>query len=162
VTAARPLLLVDVDGVISLFGRGEDCLPALVDGIRHFLSRGAAAVLRRLAPRFECVWCTGWEDRAESYLPHLLALPGGWAHVALGERPVQCAHWKLAAIDAHVGADRALVWLDDDHDERCAVWAQTRRGETLLVTTDPAVGLTGVHEERIVRWADRLPATAAG
>ena len=46
---ARPLLLVDVDGVLSLFGAGVDraaCMPALVEGIPHFLSRA-----RRRGPR---------------------------------------------------------------------------------------------------------------
>ena len=84
----RPLLLVDVDGVLSLFGPGVDragCVPALVDGIPHFLSRRAAGALARVAPRFECVWCTGWEDRAEEHLPRLLGLPGGWRHLSFTE-----------------------------------------------------------------------------
>jgi len=151
----RPLLLVDVDGVISLFGPGDDCVPALVEGIPHFLSRGAAAVLRRLAPRFECVWCTGWEERAESHLPHLLGLPGGWEHIVL-TGPADGAHWKLRAIDAFAGADRPLAWLDDAHDDRCVAWAAERPGATLLVTTDPTVGLTAGHAERVERWADAL------
>ncbi|MEA2310568.1 MAG: hypothetical protein QOE28_536, partial [Solirubrobacteraceae bacterium] len=113
----------------------------------------AAAVLARIAPRFECVWCTGWEDRAERHLPHLLGLPGGWAHVELRERPAPGAHWKLAAIDALAGPDRALAWIDDDHDERCHGWAATRPGPTLLVATDPAVGLTAADGERLDRWA---------
>jgi hypothetical protein len=151
----RPLLLVDVDGVISLFGPGEDCVPALVEGIPHLLSRRAAAVLLRLAPRFECVWCTGWEDRAEAHLPHLLGLPGGWEHLALSDRPADAAHWKLAAIDAFAGADRPLVWIDDAHDDRCHAWARARAGDTLLVTTDPAAGLTEAEAERVERWAAR-------
>ena len=46
---SAPLLLVDVDGVLSLFGPGVDrggCTPALVEGIPHFLSRGAAGAAR--------------------------------------------------------------------------------------------------------------------
>jgi hypothetical protein len=156
VTAPRPLLLVDVDGVISLFERADDCVPALVEGIPHFLSRRAAAILRRLAPRFECVWCTGWEDRADSHLPHLLQVPGGWAHVAFTEAPELGAHWKLAAIDAFAGPARPLGWIDDAHDERCRAWADARPGETLLVSTDPVVGLTEAHADALERWADRL------
>ena len=56
---ARPLLLVDVDGVLSLFGPGVDrsaCTPALVEGIPHFLSRPAAARLARLAASYDCVF----------------------------------------------------------------------------------------------------------
>ncbi len=151
-----PLLLVDVDGVLSLFGPGVDragCTPALVEGIPHFLSRGAAALLARLAARFECVWCTGWEDRADGHLPHLLGLPPGWAHITFPDRPEHAAHWKLRAIDAHVGPERAAAWIDDAHDERCRAWAAARPGPTLLVTTDPAVGLTEAQTAQLEAWA---------
>lgn len=148
----RPLLLVDVDGVISLFAAGEDCVPALVEGIPHMLSRRAAALLVRLAPAFECVWCTGWEDRAGDHLPHLLDLPRGWPHLRF-DAPPDGAHWKLAAIDAYAGPERALAWIDDDHDGRTDAWARERPGETLLVRTDPLVGLTGPQAARLERWA---------
>ena len=151
-----PLLLVDVDGVLSLFGPGVDragCTPALVEGIPHFLSRDAGALLARLAARFECVWCTGWEDRADGHLPHLLGLPSGWAHITFPDRPEDAAHWKLRAIDAHVGPERAAAWIDDAHDERCRAWAAARPGPTLLVTTDPAVGLTEAQTAQLEAWA---------
>src|ERR1700761_3194764 len=51
----RPLLLVDVDGVISLFGfdpaRPPDGNFQIVDGIAHFLSAEAARHLLELSPR---------------------------------------------------------------------------------------------------------------
>jgi len=152
----RPLLLVDVDGVISLFAAGGDCVPALVEGIPHMLSRLAAAQLQRLAPHFECVWCTGWEDRADAHLPHLLGLPGGWPHLAFSVPP-SGAHWKLAAIDAYAGPERPLAWIDDDHDDRTRAWAEQRPGETLLIQTDPAVGLTASLADRLERWAAAMP-----
>jgi hypothetical protein len=153
---SRPLLLVDVDGVISLFASGDDCVPALVEGIPHMLSRRAALLLARLAPRFECVWCTGWEDRADAHLPHHLGVPAGWPHIAF-TAPPQGAHWKLAGIDAYAAADRPLAWIDDDHDDRTRAWAEARRGETLLIQTDPVVGLTEPQAERLERWAAAMP-----
>ena len=155
----RPLLLVDVDGVISLFGHGMDhagCVPALVEGIPHVLSRRAAAALATVAPRFECVWCTGWEDRAGSHLPQLLGVPAGWDHIVFSDRPEDAAHWKLRAIDAFAGRDRPAAWIDDAHDERCHRWAAARPGPTLLVSTEPAAGMTGEHAEALMRWADGL------
>jgi HAD domain in Swiss Army Knife RNA repair proteins len=156
----RPLLLIDVDGVISLFGadqtRHDQVVTALVDGIPHRLSRGAAAALRELAPTFECVWCTGWEERAGEHLPTLLDLPRGWSHIAFPDRPEWAAHWKLAGIDAHAGPRRPLAWIDDAHDAACREWAARRPGPTLLVETDPAVGLTGEHAAQLRRWAARL------
>ena len=152
----RPLLLVDVDGVLSLFGPGVDhaaCTPALVEGIPHLLSREVAARLARLAAAYECVWCTGWEDRADGHLPHLLGLPAGWPHLAFRDRPEDAAHWKLRAIDAHAGPGRPVAWIDDAHDERCRAWAAARPGPTLLVTTDPAVGLTEAQAAQLEAWA---------
>jgi len=133
-------LLVDVDGVVSLFGFDHADPPAVspvsVDGTPHWLSKNAGARLVRLARTFECVWCTGWEERAEEHLPRLLGLPGGWRHLTLGEG------WKLAAIDATVPVDRPLAWIDDAHDDGARAWARARAGPTLLVSTDPAVGLS--------------------
>lgn len=159
----RPLLLVDVDGVISVFGPGVErgaCVATLVEGVPHFLSRTTVPVLARLAERFECVWCTGWEDRADRHLPHLLGLTGGWRHIAFADRPRDGAHWKLAAIDAFAGAERPVAWIDDAHDDRCRAWAAARPGPTRLVATDPAVGLTEAHARELERWAPTGPAQA--
>ena len=161
--AEPPLLLVDVDGVLSLFGPEVDrdgCSPALIDGIPHFLSRTAGALLARLAGSFECVWCTGWEERADWHLPHLLGLPAGWAHITFSDRPEDAAHWKLRAIDAYAGPDRPTAWIDDAHDERCRNWAAARPGPTLLVTTEPSSGLTEREAATLEAWADRQGSAA--
>src|SRR5690606_17067963 len=78
--SARPLLAVDIDGVVSLFGfeeRPQGPLYAyqLVDGVPHCISLAAGDRLRRLAEAFELVWASGWEEKANFYLPPLLGLP---------------------------------------------------------------------------------------
>ena len=156
-----PLLLIDVDGVISLFdyagfspdrGRME-----MLDGVPHHLSLQAADALRRLAAHFEMVWCTGWEERADEHLPHLLGLPRGWPHLELdraqGPGRSTLGHWKLGAIDDYAGPRRPLAWIDDAHDDACRRWAAAREGPTLLVTTDPAVGLTDDQAAQLRAWA---------
>jgi hypothetical protein len=158
----RPTLLIDVDGVLSLFGFDfadpPPGFPVSVDGTPHWLSSEAGPRLVRLAERFDCVWCTGWEDRAEDHLPRLLGLPGGWPHLSF-DRPAggrtPHGHWKLAAIDAYAGRDAPLAWIDDAHDDACARWAAARPGETLLVATNPMVGLTDEHVDRLEAWAAR-------
>ena len=157
----QPLLLVDVDGVLSLFGGLDSARGpmAMVDGLPHQFSAEAATALRDVAPHFECVWCTGWEERAEEHLPRLLGLPGGWPHVELdrsqGPGTSTLGHWKLAAIDAYAGPDRALAWIDDALDDACRAWAAERPGPTLLVETDPQEGLTARHAEDLRAWATR-------
>jgi hypothetical protein len=157
-----PLLLVDVDGVISLFGFDHAAPPTggrfvLVDGIAHFLSGTAGAHLRRLEPAFELAWCTGWEEKANDYLPAALGLAGPLAHVEFERdgRP-SWAHWKLGAIDRHVDPSRPVAWIDDAHDEACRSWAAARTAPTLLVTTDPAVGITELEVDRLLDWAGGL------
>ena len=154
----RPLLLIDVDGVISLFGFDPAHPPPgrwqMVDGVAHFLSADAGAYLARLAARFELVWCTGWEEKANDYLPLALGLPDPLPFLSFGSAtPIPQGHWKLTAIDAYAGADRPLAWVDDAHDERCRTWAAARPGPTLLIATDPARGLTTEHVEKLLGWA---------
>jgi HAD domain in Swiss Army Knife RNA repair proteins len=158
--SAKPLLLVDVDGVISLFGFAQHARPAgrfeMVDGIAHFLSATAGEHLRLLADAFEPVWCTGWEEKANEYLPHALGLDGPWPYLSFERNPGRDrAHWKLDAIDAHCGA-HPLAWIDDAHGGACEAWAAERAAPTLLVTTEPAVGLTTSEVERLLAWASTL------
>jgi hypothetical protein len=160
----RPLLLIDVDGVISLFGFEPSRPPAgrflTVDGIPHLLSATAGEHLRRLCRAFEPAWCTGWEEKANEYLPHALELPGPFPHLSFEGAAAQVAgHWKLHAIDRYAGRDRPLAWVDDAHDERCESWAAARPAPTLLVGTDPAIGLADEQVERLLTWAGELAAT---
>ena len=156
-----PVLLVDVDGVISLFGFHMDKRPAgaflSVDGIPHYLSSTAGEHLRVLSERFELVWCTGWEERANEYLVHALSLPTLLHHLTFDGPPsTEARHWKLDAIEAHVGPHRPLAWIDDDHAS-CAAWAEARPGPTLLVTAQPHEGITTAHVEQLLTWAAELP-----
>src|SRR5215211_7173184 len=159
--ASSPILFVDVDGVISLFGFVPDeAWPGTfhhVDGIVHCLSHDAGARLRRLAERFELVWATGWEEKANEYLPGLLDLPAPALPVLTfdGRAVWGTAHWKLAAIEEYAG-DRPAAWIDDSLDERCERWASERVAPTLLVRTEPATGIEERHVEALLAWADEL------
>jgi hypothetical protein len=147
---------VDIDGVISLFGLGAPTPPEgsfhSIDGIPHFLSSAAAEHLLALAPIFELVWASGWEEKADEYLPHLLGLPR-MPHLSF-ERSVgrANAHWKLDAIDAYAG-ERALAWIDDAFNDACHEWASAREAPTLLVQTAPASGLTRSEAQTLEDWA---------
>jgi hypothetical protein len=167
----KPLLLVDIDGVISLFGSpGRSLLqPAgsgrasstpgpsgtfhSIDGTPHFLSSTAAAHLLVLDGDFDLVWASGWEERAEEHLPRLLGLPAGLPFLRFERSPGRAnAHWKLAAIDAYAGT-RPLAWIDDAFNEACHEWAAEREAPTLLVQTLPEDGLTSREAEQLAAWA---------
>ena len=154
--------MVDIDGVISLFGAPLDRRSAgsfhAIDGIPHFLSSAAATHLLSLAGDFDLVWCSGWEEKAEEYLPHLLGLPTGLPFLRFergqGAGRSIDGHWKLDAIDAYAG-ERPLAWIDDAFDRSCHAWAERRPAPTLLVRTDPSRGLTAKEARLLAEWAPR-------
>jgi hypothetical protein len=156
---SKPLLFLDIDGVLSLFGFTSDSRPdgvwLNVDGIVHLISATAAEHLQRLGAAYELVWCSGWEEKANEHLVAALTLGGPLPFLTFppadGTR-----HWKLASIEAHA-LDRPLAWVDDAHDDGCHAWAAQRGAPTLLVATDPAVGLTHAQVDELERWARELP-----
>src|SRR3954447_19394357 len=48
---------------------------------------------------------------------------------------------KLAAVNRYV-RDRPLAWVDDELYDDAQLWAQARRAPTLLIRTQPSVGLS--------------------
>ncbi len=153
----KPVLFVDVDGVLSVFGFPRDA-PApgqlhSVEGIPHCLAHGSGERLKRLSDTYELVWATGWEERANEHLPHLLGLPGEYPTLSFDHVPEWgTAHWKLSAIERYANG-RPAAWIDDNFNEACRFWASEREEPTLLVHTDPAIGLTDDHVEELEAWA---------
>ena len=153
----RPVLFLDVDGVISLFGFQRSGPPPgsfhSIDGIIHCIGSEAAARLARLAATYELVWATGWEEKANEYLVHILELPADLPVLTFDGRAVfGSAHWKLEAIEDYARG-RAAAWIDDNLDERAQKWAANREEPTLLVQTESALGITDEHVERLLRFA---------
>lgn len=157
---SRPILAVDVDGVISLFGFDEqpdrnETRFQLVDGSVHCISLRAGERLLRLAEHYDLVWASGWEDKANYYLPQMLGLPE-LPHLSFGADAVfGSAHWKLGPLDAY-GKGRPLAWIDDNFDESCYEWARERPDPTLLVPTEAHRGLEEAETEALIVWAGGL------
>jgi hypothetical protein len=157
----KPVLAVDVDGVISLFGFDgplED-VPGefrLVDGVAHCIAHGVGERLMSLAEHYELIWATGWEERANDHLPLLLGLAEELQALTFGGRArFGTAHWKLDALDEYAG-ERPLAWIDDSLDESCHEWAENRDAPTLLVPTESHVGLIDAQVDTIIEWAESL------
>jgi hypothetical protein len=157
---SRPILAVDVDGVISLFGFDEpppreEARFELVDGMVHCISLPTGRRLARLAERFELIWASGWEDKANFYLPMILGLPE-LPHLTFdGAARFGSAHWKLGPLEEHCRG-RALAWIDDSLDDSCYEWASRRPEPTLLIPTEPALGLREAETEALLAWAASL------
>jgi hypothetical protein len=152
----KPVLFVDIDGVISLFGFASDRRPAgswlNVDGVLHLISATASEHLLRLAGTFELVWCSGWEAKADEHLVQALRLPSRPPFLTFPVAEPGGRHWKLEGVERRAGG-RAVAWIDDGFDESCHAWAAARPAPTLLLATDPAVGLTADHVATLEEWA---------
>jgi hypothetical protein len=157
-----PILAVDIDGVISLFGfdqpepgrGGPNDAPGefhLIDGMLHCISLETGPRLNRLSETYELVWASGWEDRANDHLPGILGLPKFPYMTFDGRARFGTAHWKLAALGDYSGS-RPLAWIDDSLDASCREWAEKRSAPTLLVPTESDVGLLDVHVEALESW----------
>ncbi len=155
-TSNKPILAIDIDGVISLFGFDESERPPgefhLVDGIPHFLSREAGERIKLLLETYDGVWASGWEDRANDHLPMILGVPELPFLSFDGRARFGTAHWKLEALEEY-GADRPLAWIDDNLDRSCHRWAERRAAPTLLVPTESDRGLEEGHVQALLDWA---------
>lgn len=174
-----PLLFIDVDGVISTYGFAGNhqdpradgsvglegpTVPTqdsgqfhMVDGIVHHIGSGMDRRISTLIDHFEGVWATGWGERANEHLVHILGLPRELEVVEFAVAPSTdgSGHWKLDALSARAG-DRAIAWIDDGLNDACVDWAQSRSAPTLLVSTDPYVGLTDDHVDELIAWPASL------
>lgn len=155
-----PLLFVDIDGVISLFGFDAAHPPPgrlhWINGVLHCISPDCGEHLARLRDHYELVWASGWEETANEYLPHLLGLGQELPYLSFdGRARFGTAHWKTEAIADHAGPERALAWIDDSIDEACRAWADARPAPTLLVPTHSELGMQQEHVELLIEWARR-------
>lgn len=163
-SVTKPLLFVDVDGVLSIYGFNPHNAAyqgswQMVDGIIHVIAHGSGERLIRLAEHFELVWATGWGERANDFLISLLGLGEKLPVVEFEVRPSRdgSGHWKLDGL-SNFEPGLPAAWIDDGHNDACHEWASQRSAPTLLITTDPAEGLLDNHVEQLIAWAVSLDA----
>ena len=150
----KPLLLLDVDGVVNVPGAPETHvvrLPSLSvvvsfpDGIRGRLARLDAA--------YEVMWLTSWGRYAPERLGPLLNFdwPCAW-----DPRPGETQEAKVEVVVAQAGRHRPFAWVDDLTFPGIRPWLARRPGPWMLPKVDPGVGLDDALAEALARWADAL------
>lgn len=156
VTGSLPLLLLDVDGVLNPWA-APACPPGYIE---HDFFPGEEPVrvcpahgpwLQELATRFQIVWATAWGAGANRLLAPLLQLPD----LPVIDFPPVPFHPrdKLPAI-VRYAARRPLAWIDDELQPEAHALAARRRTPALLISADPAEGLTRPIIEQALQWAD--------
>lgn len=184
-SASSVVVAVDVDGVLnpitgtppSGFDRHDVEVPAEHVPWSPFLRRSPDGALRGavwawpahgvwltgLWSRADVVWASTWEHAANMVWPVLLGVPVFPVGVSSLECPpklsMDSASWKAFALLEKYGNDRPLVWIDD---HAIPTLSSCRRGPTLVVRTDPVVGLTAAEMARVDEFVAVHGSCAAG
>ena len=148
----RPLLLIDVDGVLLVVRSSLTDDDEAIDD-EPTLHPEAGAWLRELAEVFDLAWATTWEDLANRVIAPSLgiaALPAIEFDMAR-HLPTP----KLPSVIAWVG-DRPCAWIDDDLHHDADTWAAGRAVPTLLVHADMTVGMERRHVDQLLAWAREI------
>jgi HAD domain in Swiss Army Knife RNA repair proteins len=162
----RPLILVDVDGVLNPArpdAGGYRRHWVFPNGVAHRLllnpSHGQMLTDLAEAAGAELVWASYWQDKANTWIAPRIGLPSLrfvpitrlWiprARSWLGE-------WKARHVVPWIG-QTPFVWLEDNLGVPRHLAQQQGLGRHLVVPVDPAIGLTHHHITRARTWLDDL------
>lgn len=140
----RPLLLLDVDGVLCPFGAESypDFEWYADQGIWYTLKN--AERIRILMQYYKIAWCTAWGDDANNFISPLHNLPP-FPVVDFPHSNATDLHWKQQGIAYFVGT-RHYAFVDDDIDCESpdhGLWLPVKHHE----------GLTDNHVEKLLDFA---------
>lgn len=152
----RPLLLVDIDGVLNPY-IGESALPRAysahqVGGMTVALCAEHGRWLHELQSLYDLVWASTWEGDANALIGQRIGAPPELPHLTFVDRDPQDWIWKLPAVQRFVGA-RSVAWLDDEPGHGAAAWAEERTSPTLLLRPDSRLGWTRAEFDQLVAFA---------
>ncbi|SFP89302.1 hypothetical protein SAMN05660464_0020 [Geodermatophilus dictyosporus] len=168
-TGDRPILLLDVDGVLNAPRRElpEGWRRATFNGFLLSWDPTITARLRELheSGRVEIQWLTTWTTDADRLLAEPMGLPRGLTtHARADSAPTgflgvfggASGWWKLDAARevAESEPDRRIVWVDDDLAEQAADTGDwlAANPHVLVVAPDLYVGLTHEQLDRVEEW----------
>lgn len=167
----KPLLLLDVDGVLNPYAARTENVPESytthrIEGLQVRLNPEHGPMLLEFAEahEMELVWATTWEHEANASIGPVIGLPElpvielGWQKDERGR--IETDHWNFDGALAFAG-NRPLAWLDDDFFMfgLSMEWFLRQRGPdrpTLLHDIDPVVGLLPGDLDVIAEWRDGL------
>ncbi|NUR88305.1 MAG: hypothetical protein HOY71_29815 [Nonomuraea sp.] len=149
----KPLLLVDVDGVLNPFGRANpdyrryECVIDDRRYVVHLNPRHGARLLElALKTGSELVWATTWVGHANEWIGPRIGLP---------TLPViEMEPGNKTPYVADYVRGRPFVWFDDQVwvDDEDYLRGHQGVGDFLLVPVEPHRGLTSQHLQTAAEW----------
>lgn len=168
----KPLLLIDVDGVLNPYGSIIDpkgFKPHLLtptDGTssyRVLLNPQHGKWLLALADTFDLVWATTWQHDANRMIGPIIGLPDlpvielpHWS----SQEASAWTTWKMAGItNSPLTHGKPFAWIDDDIGFDAMDWRDTRINDgipTHFEWINPSVGLTEKNLNHVKEWANGI------
>ncbi len=155
----RPILFVDIDGVLNPFagpcplGFAEvDLLPDDDEPVRICTAHGGW--LDHLSESFDLIWATAWTEEERRLLRTVLHHPDFVAAATMPPKPFHPRR-KLETI-RDLASYRSAAWIDDMITDEARTWASGRQEPTLLLEADPSVGMTRTQVDELIEWAASL------
>lgn len=177
-SGVKPLLLLDVDGVLNAFpGNAPDYTSHLIDGYPIHFHEELRQMVSVLHDSFEIVWFTLWNQRAAASIgPHVgladnahvtTSWQKGWdAAVTAGcsaDLLDRLLYAKTPLLPGHIDPERSWVWIDDAHsewDRQYLVQSGFDPARFRLIRTDVLVGLTWIEVDEALDFARAIAAGA--
>lgn len=169
-TRSRPILLLDVDGVLNAVTLSDpDTWPTWrvtqANGFPIRWSPDMIAALVRLSERVEIRWLTTWW--ADTHHLDFLGLPpcevANTRDEYLDRDGGPLSWWKLTTAKRVYAEGRPVIWIDDDlrFDKAAMEWGRSLPSGTLLgISPDTERGITPDLIREIEAWLDERDATA--
>lgn len=151
---AKPILFLDVDGVLNVWHNTSQCTVEYVminsgTAWQACIPVGTKERLAKLLEVYEPVWATAWLGSAHGiFSPPLALSEEHWPHIYF-------THHKVTEI-LKVAGNRPWAWIDDDAEWefKDLKWEPHERFvDGLVIVPHPSIGITDEHVEKLLEFA---------